>query len=177
VRLIAATNRDLQEAMDRGQFRRDLYYRLAVFPIRVPTLRQRRDDIPMLTWHFIEKKRASLGRSIQRVPEETMRKLRQYDWPGNVRELENVIERAMILSPGPVLIVDDLPLTPAAVPAQTVASGIPVPRLEDVERKHITRVLADCNWRVKGPSGAAKQLDLKPSTLRYRMKKLGIVRP
>ena len=122
--------------------------------------------------HFINKKKTSLDTAIETVPQEGMQTLIRYDWPGNVRELENVIERAMILSPGPALALDHSLLGPVQPTAPQDAS----PRLEDIERAHIERVLASCNGKIKGPNGAAQQLGMKPSTLRYRMTKLGIVR-
>jgi transcriptional regulator with GAF, ATPase, and Fis domain len=172
VRVVAATNRDLEEAMDEGDFRPELYYRLAVFPIHVPPLRERCEDIPVLVRHFITKKKTSVRKNIETIPEAVMQALIQYDWPGNVRELENVIERAMLLSPGSVLAPDDLFLAPT----QPLASEGAASSLEDIERTHIRRILEACNWRIKGTGGAAEQLGMKPSTLRYRMQKLGIAR-
>ena len=172
-RVVAATNRDLRQAMREERFRRDLYFRLAVFPIDVPPLRVRRDDIPLLVWHFVAKKRARLGRKIEKVSYRTMEKLAAYSWPGNVRELENVVERAMIISRDSTLAIDELlgdldePRDPPAISAT----------FADVERAHIARVLDDCNWRIKGKGNAADRLDMPPSTLRYRMKKLGVDRP
>lgn len=173
VRVIAATNRDLRAAMKRGSFRPDLYYRLAVFPIEVPPLRLRRDDIPLLVWHFIEKKQHGLGKTISRISPNAMNALVEYDWPGNVRELENVVERAMILSPGPTLALEGAFAKPAhgRLPDDLSCN------LEDVDRAHIAGVLENCDWRIKGANGAADRLGLKPSTLRYRLKKLGIQRP
>ena len=173
VRIIAATNRDLLAAMDEGSFRPDLYYRLAVFPVEVPPLRMRRGDIPVLIWHFIEQKQTRLGRKIQSIPQNAMEALIEYDWPGNVRELENVIERAMILSPGPTLAVDEVFPGPTRI-------GQPSPHRtspKEVNRGHVIRVLEECGWKIKGADNAAARLGLVPSTLRYRMKKLGIERP
>ncbi|NQT13920.1 MAG: sigma 54-interacting transcriptional regulator, partial [Planctomycetes bacterium] len=170
VRVIAATNRDLRKAMDQKAFRPDLYYRLAVFPIEVPPLRVRRDDIPLLVWHFISKRQGRLGKTIDTIPRKVMDALVEYDWPGNVRELENVVERAMILSPGSTLLLSE-PL------AGRHGGEAPSCNLEAIDRAHIVRVLEDCDWKIKGTNNAADRLGLKPSTLRYRMKKLGIRRP
>ncbi|MCH9657023.1 MAG: sigma 54-interacting transcriptional regulator [Planctomycetes bacterium] len=173
IRIVAATNRDLHAAVNAGTFRADLYYRLAVFPIEVPPLRVRRDDIPLLVWRFITQKKVRLGKQIEEVPRKVMDALIDYDWPGNVRELENVIERAMILSPGKVLILEDLVHTPTPQAAFQTSSA----SLEDVDRAHIISVLEECNWTIKVPGQAAERLELAPSTLRYRMNKLGIKRP
>jgi formate hydrogenlyase transcriptional activator len=173
VRIIAATNRNLQEAMNEGSFRPDLYYRLAVFPIEVPSLRLRRDDIPLLVWHFIEKKQRELGKTISRISKRVMNALCDNDWPGNVRELENVVERAIILSPGPSLELEGpFAQTPRIHRVDSSSSN-----LEDIDRAHIVGVLEECHWRIKGADATAERLGLKPSTLRYRMKKLGIERP
>jgi len=176
VRVVAATNRRLGEAVQRGQFRSDLFYRLNVYPIRVPPLRERREDIPLLVDHFLPQISQRIGKTITTVPSATLQSLRDYDWPGNVRELKNVIERAAITSSGPDL---RLPETLRAVPLETDGEGenSPFEVLARVERRHITRVLEATGWRISGPSGAARVLDLNPSTLRYRMKKLGICKP
>jgi transcriptional regulator with GAF, ATPase, and Fis domain len=173
VRVIAATNRDLHKAMSEERFRADLYYRLAVFPIEVPPLRLRRDDIPLLAWHFITRRQGGLGKTFKSIPTKIMNALVEYDWPGNVRELENVIERSMILSPGPALMLAES-LTSPSPSRQPTTSSRP---LEDVDRAHIVGVLEECRWRIKGEDNAAERLGMKPSTLRYRMKKLGIQRP
>ncbi len=173
VRVVAATNRDVQEAMREGSFRPDLYYRLAVFPVEIPPLSLRRDDIPLLVWHFIEKKQRGLGKTISKIPSRVMDALVEYNWPGNVRELENVVERAIILSPGPSLILEGS----FAKPARKVHAGVSSSNLEDIDRAHIVDVLEECDWRIKGTDNTAERLGLKPSTLRYRMKKLGIQRP
>jgi transcriptional regulator with GAF, ATPase, and Fis domain len=173
VRVIAATNRDIQEAMQEGSFRPDLYYRLAVFPVEIPPLRMRREDIPLLVWHFIEKKQRGLGKTITKISKDAMKALTEYDWPGNVRELENVVERAMILSAGPTLALEGA-FAPPGKPRRT--DGSPS-NLEDVERAHIVGVLEDCDWKIKGGGNTADRLGLKPSTLHFRMKKLGIQRP
>lgn len=173
VRVIAATNRDLRHAIADGSFRSDLYYRLAVFPIEVPPLRARRSDIPLLAAHFIAKKQAELGKKFEHISDAMMEALVEYDWPGNVRELENVIERAMILSPTPVLQLDACLTSSVKLHQPHVSRN----DLESVDRAHILQVLQDCRWRIKGPGNAAERLGLKSSTLRSRMKKLGIARP
>jgi len=171
VRVVAATNRDLADEVRHGRFRRDLYYRLNVFPITVPALRERRSDIPMLVRHLVDRFAEALGKRIDTVPAEVMRVLETYDWPGNVRELENVIQRAIILSTGPTLSIGE-----AWVPS---LEPVPVGKnvtLVEVERRHIDNVLQTTQWRIEGPGGAAHILGMKPSTLRSRMAKLGIVR-
>jgi len=173
VRVIAATNRDLSAAARAGTFRADLYYRLAVFPIRVPPLRERTEDIPLLTWHFIGQFRTVNRQEITRIPAATMERLVRYAWPGNVRELRNVLERAVILSPGSTLMLDDL-TKECETPELAAAEPGSVPTLEEVDRAHILRVLEICAWRVRGRHNAADRLGLKASTLYSRMKKLGI---
>ena len=168
VRLIAATNRDLTRAIAEGRFREDLYYRLGVFPITIPPLRERREDIPLLVWSVIERRGRDLGRRVEGVPKRVMDALAGYAWPGNVRELENVIERALILSAGSALQLEE----PFSAAARSTSD-----RLDDVERAHIVRVLDRCGWRVSGQDNAAERLGLEPSTLRSRMQKLGIERP
>ncbi len=172
VRIVAATNRNLRHAMETNKFRSDLYYRLAVFPIEVPPLRLRRDDIPLLVWHFITKKQGRLGKTIERVPERVMQTLIEYDWPGNIRELENVIERAIILTAGTTLSLREplmqLPRPPTMEPPS---------KRQDINRASILAALQACRWKIKGTDNAAERLGLKPSTLRYRMKTLGIQRP
>jgi formate hydrogenlyase transcriptional activator len=171
VRIIAATHRDLAKAVAEGTFRDDLYYRLSVFPIRLPPLRERREDIPDLVWFIIHKRQRAMNRWIKRVPEAVMEQLQAYSWPGNVRELENVIERALIHSTGDALrLLDDRLERVEGAPAQDDT------RLTAVERTHIEEVLRACRWRINGPGNAAERLGLHPNTLRFRMKKLGIVR-
>jgi transcriptional regulator with GAF, ATPase, and Fis domain len=174
VRVIAATNRDLPKAIADGHFREDLFYRLSGFPLHVPPLRERREDIPLLVWACIDRRQGQLGRRIEKIPERTMRALVAYGWPGNVRELQNVIERALILSAGSTLRTEDLAL-PARKPDGAPAA--PLRALDDVERDHIRAVLEHCGWRINGPGHAAEVLGLHPNTLRFRMKRLGITRP
>ncbi len=172
VRIIAATNQDLELVVQEGRFRSDLYFRLAVFPIVLPPLRDRREDIPLLTWHFIAKKQSESGRIIERIHPAAMDRLMDYAWPGNVRELQNVVERALILSPGSELVLDDAfrVRAPAGGPAGGAGS------LQEIERAHILGVLKQCGWKVKGRGNAAERLGLNSSTLRDRMKRLGIAR-
>jgi transcriptional regulator with GAF, ATPase, and Fis domain len=205
VRVIAATNRDLLQEVRDKRFREDLYYRLNVFPVRLPPLRERRDDIPLLVHFLVNKFAQQLGKRLDGVGPETMRRLQDYPWPGNVRELENVLERAVILATGPTLeVAPDLLPAPAAVSSEASgvrsedegpsslltphsssqapapapqAAGQPLPHLEDVERDYIVTVLRQTNWLITGPRGAAKILGLHANTLRNRMKKLGITRP
>jgi formate hydrogenlyase transcriptional activator len=168
VRVIAATNQDLAKLVEEKKFRRDLYYRLNVFPITVPPLRERREDIPLLVWAFIREFELSMGKTISSIPRKTMDFLQDYTWPGNVRELRNVIERAMILSPGPTLHIDDFDNRNAVT--ETV-------KLTALEKGPILHILEKTGWRVSGKSGAATLLGLNESTLRSRMQKLGIKRP
>jgi formate hydrogenlyase transcriptional activator len=179
VRVIAATNRDLGAAVAAGSFRADLFYRLNVFPIHVPPLRARRADIAPLVHYFIRKYATKIGKHVESVSEATMQRLITYSWPGNIRELENVIERAVILSPGPRLEVEAqvVPAPSASSPAcEASAEAEVTPTLDDSARFHILRTLESCGWIVDGPRGAATVLGVNPSTLRSRMKKLGIRR-
>jgi formate hydrogenlyase transcriptional activator len=174
VRIIAATNRDLLKAVHDQAFREDLYYRLSVFPIALPPLRDRAEDIPLLVRFLVDKFAARVGKRIDGVSRETMRSLVTYRWPGNVRELENVLERAVILATGPTLDLEsDAELS--AGPA-TPAADLPAPSLEAIERRHILTVLRQTQWVIEGPRGAAQILGLHPNTLRSRLKKLGITR-
>jgi PAS domain S-box-containing protein len=173
VRIIAATNRNLKEQVNKGLFREDLWYRLNVFPITVPPLRQRRDDIPMLIDHFANTFSRKLGKEINSVAPATINALRNYAWPGNVRELANVIERAVINTHGPVLRVREQLQTANGDGSQTTVAST----LEEVERDYIIRVLEDRGWRIEGPQGAAHVLGMNPSTLRTRIGKLGINKP
>jgi formate hydrogenlyase transcriptional activator len=168
-RLIAATNRNLEAMVEEQKFRSDLFYRLNVFPVRVPPLRERREDIGLLVWYFVRQFAGRMKRSYESVSSETMRALCEYDWPGNVRELQNVIERAVILSPGPVLRVPHRTIT--------VSRSGQHQTLEEAERAHILRTLKETKWVLGGPNGAAARLAINRSTLQFRMKKLGIVRP
>jgi len=179
VRVIAATNRDLEAAVAAGKFRQDLYYRLNVFPVNVPPLRDRREDIPLLVHYFVARFAAKIGRRVARVSPDVIGRLAAYSWPGNIRELENVIERAVILSSGTELTtVPDLAASPpvAAAEPQPPTSAMAGLALDDIERQHIVAVLRKSGWRIEGPQGAARLLDLNPSTLRSRIKKLGIER-
>src|SRR5271165_2589509 len=172
-RLIAATNRDLGSLVQEQKFRSDLFYRLNVFPVRVPALRERREDIPLLVQHFVERFSKRMNRNIESVPKQGMDALINYSWPGNVRELENVIERAVILSPGPELRVPVAELSRLAPASDTWKPQT----LEEAERAHILATLKKTRWVLAGPNGAAIKLGLNRSTLQFRMKKLGIVRP
>ena len=174
VRLVAATNRDLTEMVNRGEFRSDLYYRLNVFPILLPPLRERREDIPALVMHFVETFGRRMGREIDHIPPETMSALSSYQWPGNIRELQNLIERAVILSNGGVL---PNPLPPAGTRGIAIASPTTaVATLRDSERTLILRTLEEVSWVIGGPKGAAAKLGLKRTTLIHKMQKLGISR-
>jgi len=198
-RLIAATNRDLAALADEQKFRQDLFYRLNVFPITVPPLRERREDIPMLVRHFAQQFARRMKKNIENISTETMEALTRYDWPGNIRELQNLIERAVILSTRPTL---DVPLAAlngrrststfaaatvdrstfaAATVDRPAAAGKPphgreAETLEEADRRHIVAALERTNWVVAGPNGAAARLGIKRSTLQFRMRKLGIVR-
>jgi len=170
VRVIAATNRNLEKAVSEGKFREDLFYRLDVFPIELPPLRERPEDIPLLSWTFVKEFRSSMGKQIEKIASDSMATLMTYSWPGNIRELRNVIERAMILAHGPVLQVK-LGHRPLHFDPARPADGT----LNQAESAHIVRALERSDWRIRGASGAAEQLGLKPTTLESRMKKLGIV--
>jgi formate hydrogenlyase transcriptional activator len=173
VRVIAATNKDLAAAVKNGTFRADLYYRLNVFPIALPPLRNRPEDIPLLARHFVEQYRVKLNRPSKDIDQNSLERLIRYTWPGNVRELENVIERAMILSHDPVLRIDDKAL--GSQDSSLEAS--PPAGLKELERQHILQTLILTNWHIEGPDGAAARLGLPPSTLRSRLKQFGIRRP
>jgi formate hydrogenlyase transcriptional activator len=170
VRVVAATNLDLMEMVRERRFRADLFYRLNVFPITLPPLRERSEDIPDLVWHFVQKFAARMNRNIEVVPEEVMEALRLYDWPGNIRELQNLIERAVVLSNGPVL------RPPLGELRAMVRGPEPVAgrTLEEAEREHIVEVLRNSGGVISGHNGAAVRLGLKRTTLQYRMRKLGI---
>ena len=173
VRVIAATHRDLEAAVAAGTFRADLYYRLSVYPIQLPSLRERRRDIPQLVWFFIHRHQRELGRHITKVPQAVMEALQQRAWPGNVRELENVVERAMIATTDDTLRLDEPLRIGQAGAAMTTASD----KLDDVQRMHIESILERCSWRINGPGNAAERLGIHPNTLRFRMKKLGVAGP
>jgi formate hydrogenlyase transcriptional activator len=174
VRVVAATHRDLEDMIVKKEFRSDLYYRLNVFPISIPPLRERPDDVPLLAQHFVQGAARRMNKTIETIPPETMEALTQYGWPGNIRELENVIERAVILSSGRVLQVPLRDLRSRIAPGH----GNEKPQtLADVEREHIRSILQETRWVLSGPQGAATRLGLNRSTLHFRMKKLGIVRP
>jgi PAS domain S-box-containing protein len=170
VRIIAATNRDLEKAVAGGKFRADLYYRLNVFPILVPPLRERREDIPLLVWAFVDEFAKTFNKNIESIDQKSMDALQRYSWPGNIRELRNFIERAMIIANGPMLRIT-VPGTPALFPS--VSSR----KMEDVERDHVLSILEKSGWRIRGANGAAEQLGIKPTTLEARLAKLGIRRP
>ena len=174
VRLVAATNRDLEEMVNDGQFRSDLYYRLNVFPVQLPPLRERREDIPALVSHFAERFGQRMGRQIDSIPPETMSALSSYQWPGNIRELQNLIERAVILSNDGVL---PNPLPPSGIRGIAIVPVAPVTTLKDSERSLIRRTLEEVRWVIGGPKGAAAKLGLKRTTLIHKMQKLGISRP
>jgi formate hydrogenlyase transcriptional activator len=176
-RLIAATNRDLAQLVEQQKFRPDLFYRLNVFPVQVPPLRERREDIPMLVRHFTQQFARRMKRDIETVPVETMQALSQYDWPGNIRELQNLIERAVILSPGPTLQVPIEALQPRGSAAVVLPAPAVVETLEENDRRHILSALQASGWVLAGPNGAAARLGMKRSTLQFRMRKLGIERP
>jgi len=169
VRIIAATNRDLEKEVREGTFRDDLFYRLAVFPITVPPLRARLEDIPLLAKALVQELSAGVGKRFASIDHRDLDALVTYEWPGNVRELRNTIERAMIVCPGPRLRVP--------LPGAAARDAAPPQSLEQLERAHVLAVLQETGWRVSGPRGAAKLLGIRPTTLEHRMKKLGIVRP
>lgn len=173
VRVIAATHRDLDAMVREGRFREDLWYRLNVLPIRIPPLRLRREDIPSLVRHFVERKANEMN--LQRIPRVTssdLHRLQRYDWPGNVRELQNVVERALILSPGGSLVFP--PLGAVRRPGAPARERMALLTMDEAMAAHIRAVLEHTDGQVAGPGGAAEVLDMNPSTLRFRMKKLGL---
>ncbi len=170
VRVLAATNHDLKQAVENKEFREDLYYRLNVFPIEVPPLRARIEDLPHLVWSFVEEFSEAMGKNIEKIPHTAMEALKAYRWPGNVRELRNIIERAMIMSRGPTLAID---LSEQNAPGSAAAAKT----LDDVEREYIETIAESTGWRISGTRGAAEILGMKATTLESRMKKLGIKRP
>ena len=171
VRLVAATNRNLPDMVKRNEFRSDLYYRLNVFPVPLPPLRQRREDIPALVEHFVDIYARRMSKQIDEISPETMSELASYPWPGNIRELQNFIERSVILTSGSVL---ESPVASLRNAAEAESLG-PI-TLEDAEREHIRKILGQSRWVVAGPNGAAARLGIKRSTLYFRMQKLGISR-
>jgi transcriptional regulator with GAF, ATPase, and Fis domain len=168
VRIIAATHRNLEERVAAGTFREDLFYRLNVFPVRIPALRERAEDIPLLVWQFVGEYSRALGKRIETIDPATMATLQQYSWPGNIRELRNVVERAMIVATGSRLTIP-VPETSSAAERSS--------RLSDVQKRHIRNVLESVGWRIRGTGGAADRLGLRPTTLETRMAKLGLNRP
>jgi transcriptional regulator with GAF, ATPase, and Fis domain len=188
VRVIAATNRDLLAESNKGNFRSDLYYRLHIFPINVPSLRERKEDIPLLVSAFIERENKRLGKNIETISQETMQYLQNYPWNGNIRELQSVIERAAIVTQGSKLqLADRLTVrenkdspknesTPVSTNPLMPTNG-DFTTLEDMERRYILTVLEKTHWRIHGKNGAAEILDINPNTLRSRLQKLGIKRP
>jgi len=174
VRLVAATHRNLEAMIAENRFRSDLYYRLNVFPIDVPPLRARTGDIPLLVHHFVQQFGRRVGKRIDTIANDTTEALTKYPWPGNIRELQNLIERAVLLSPGTVLRVP-----PGYLQARTTPrhSGATNQTLAEAERRHILATLKDAEWVISGPNGAAARLGVNRSTLQFRMRKLGITRP
>ena len=170
VRIIAATHRNLEKAVADHTFREDLFYRLNVFPIVIPPLRERLEDLPGLVWQFVNEFSERLGKPIESISPDSMRQLQRHSWPGNVRELRNVVERAVIVATGPVLTIP-LPTSSVCRPQQ------PAWTLREIQSEHIRATLASTCWRIRGAGGAAERLGLKPTTLETRMAKLGIVRP
>jgi formate hydrogenlyase transcriptional activator len=180
--VVAATNADLGRLVAERKFRSDLFYRLNVFPIQLPALRERREDIPLLVRYFVQQFSRRLNKTVQYVPADAMDALVAYSWPGNIRELENLLERAVILSPGKELRVPLSELRNAlAAPAEdsplAISAVAPVATLEEAERQHILRALRQTQWRIAGPRGAAAMLGMKRTTLQARIRKLGIRRP
>ena len=169
VRIIAATNRDIEQDVANGTFRQDLFYRLNVFPILVPLLRERSEDIPLLVWTFVRQFEKKFGKQIEKISPKTIQALQSYQWPGNVRELRNVIERAMILAKDKTLEVQ--------LPRISSSEKDATSSLEDIMRKEILAVLKKTHWRIAGKNGASEILGLKRTTLQAEMKKLGIKRP
>jgi formate hydrogenlyase transcriptional activator len=194
VRVIAATNGDLEQLVEEKKFRSDLYYRLNVFPIVIPPLRERREDVPLLVRYFVQKISRRQNKTVEYVPSDVMDALVNYTWPGNIRELENLIERAVLLSPSkelqvpiaelkasrsnvsPYALVGD-PSTLVSLTKSGESSAAPIETLEETQRHHILRALRQTEWRLSGPKGAAKLLGIKRTTLQARMRKLGIKRP
>jgi len=179
VRVIAATNRNLEKEMHAGRFREDLWYRLNVFTITVPPLRERPEDIPLLVDHFMDFFNKAFGKALNKIPRRVIESLQRYQWPGNVRELKHVIERATINSTGDTLQLVEALTAPAISPSLTADNSGTVSflSLEKMEREYILRALAQVGWKIEGKGGAAEVLDVNPGTLRSRMKKFGIRKP
>lgn len=175
-RVIAATNRDLGKAAAEERFRPDLYYRLNVFPINLPPLRERKQDIPHLVRHFVDKHMRNIGKEIKSISAQTLARFSAYPWPGNIRELENIVERAVILTKGAILDIDDDLIPFVSNGSKKNLINATSNRMEDIEREHITNILEQVNWVIEGAKGAARILDINPNTLRSRMQKLGIKR-
>ena len=175
IRIITATNKDLKAEISNKNFREDLYFRINVFPIHVPPLRERVEDIPILIEHFVNKFSKEYSKSIKYIPETTKRNMQTYAWPGNIRELENLIERAVILSNNEMLSIPTFESSPESSEEKLISSTVFT--LDEAQRAHIIKILKKTNWKIDGEDGASKLLDIKPSTLRDRMKKLGIKRP
>ena len=169
VRIVAATHRNLAQRIADHTFREDLFYRLNVFPIQIPPLRARVDDIPLLVWRFVDEFSKAFGKRIDSIARQNMTALQRYDWPGNIRELRNVVERAMIVARGPRLTID--------LPARSLSTERRGETMADVEKEHIRGVLENAGWRIRGSGGAAETLGLRPTTLETRMAKLGLTRP
>jgi formate hydrogenlyase transcriptional activator len=178
VRVIAATNQDLESMVEQRKFRADLYYRLNVFPMTLPPLRERLEDIPLLAEHFVQKFARQQGKIIDTIPDEVMTALERYDWPGNIRELQNIIERGVIMTTGPVLSRQTTerlkPSVPTRVRIPTINEPVSIKTLADAERAHITATLRETNWVIGGPRGAAVQLGLPRTTLIAKMQRLGM---
>jgi transcriptional regulator with GAF, ATPase, and Fis domain len=172
VRVIAATNRDLKEVVQNGTFRSDLFYRLNVFPMAVPALRERQEDIPLLVNFFLSKFGKKLGKEVRGMSQRSMERLLDYDWPGNVRELQNIVERTVVLAGGPIIQIDESMMRSGEALKESTLDT-----LESAERHHILRALNETRWVIHGKKGAAEILGINPSTLRSRMEKLGIKRP
>jgi len=166
VRVIAATNRDLRAEVEAGRFRRDLFFRLAVFPIRVPPLRERRGDVPLLVWSIVHELSGNMNKAVESIRREDIERLQRYAWSGNVRELRNVVERALILCNGSTLRIE--------LPAAPLSEDDAVLSMDEVQRRHIVKVLGITGGRIRGDGGAAELMDLKPTTLRSRMQRLGL---
>ena len=174
-RIIAATNRDLEKEVWEGRFRSDLYYRLNIFPIPLPPLRERKEDIPLLASHFINKLAKKTGKKIEAVSNKVLDELIRYDWPGNIREMEHLIERSMLLTTGTTISHIDLP-SPRTTPLPTAPANVPLKTIDEIERDHILAIIKYCGGQASGPGGAAEILGVPNSTLHSKMKRLGIIK-